>query len=146
MDITTAVKAMKSAADVYGKAKKIPEQKQILEGLAVIAVLQQEKFDLEEKIRNIAIKLRKAREQLDTRSRFELAYSVYWLKTDKDKDQPYCPSCYAVGLEMPLQADERHSKKSTWWRCPNKDCQGAFNPWDYHEPIHHSSGFEPWGG
>lgn len=100
MDISAAVKALKKAADVYGEAKKIPEQKQILEGLAVIAVLQQDKFDLQEEIRTLKTKLRELEEKFkDTNNLvFVDERQSYWILDSEGEPEegPFCMSCFDV--------------------------------------------------
>ncbi|HET7827781.1 MAG TPA: hypothetical protein VFK97_02860, partial [Candidatus Saccharimonadales bacterium] len=54
---------------------------------------------------------------------------------DKDKNQPFCPACYAMGKVIPLQkAWDGRDKTQSPWKCP--DCKNHYNPWDYKEPPH----------
>lgn len=135
MEIAATIKALKAAADVYGKAKRIPEQKQILEGLAVISVLQQDKFELEEKVRNVTKTAAELEAQLKLKDSYSLEKGVYWMKNDVEKEQPFCPVCYTKGDVIPLQKDwDGRANNQTRWHCPNKSCGAAFNPWNFKEP------------
>jgi hypothetical protein len=88
----------------------------------------------------------KLTEKLRRQRSFFAEKGVMWRKLDKEKEQPFCPVCYAKDLDIPLQPVRGwRAAKNTEWSCPNPDCQADFNPWDYEEPDrNYSSGDVSW--
>lgn len=83
------------------------------------------------------------KEKLAVAEEYVLDKSVRWKKDDAEREQPFCPVCYAKGRIIPLQKLwEGRPKTQSLWHCPNKDCDKTFNPWDHQErysdpePIH----------
>jgi hypothetical protein len=100
------------------------------------AILQQKGLNLDLKDEN-----RTLREKLAKSEDYVLDKSVHWKKEDENRDQPFCPVCFAKGREIPLQKTwEGRVKSQSLWSCPDKSCTGLFNPWDYKEPEQTSSG------
>ena len=94
------------------------------------AILQQKELNLNLREENAALK-----EKLSTVDDFNLDKSVYWQSSDTERDQPFCPACYAAGKKIPLQKTwEKRDKKQTLWHCPDKACNATYNPWDHEEP------------
>lgn len=86
--------------------------------------------DLKEYIADLREENRSLKEKLILKKRYTLENSVYWLESDKKREQPYCPACYAEGKISPMEPDHRNTRE-TVFRCPS-DKKHVSNPFDYH--------------
>lgn len=96
-----------------------------------LAALADDLMDKQTQINKLEAENTKLKEQLKRKNDFVSEKSVYWLKSDTERKQPYCPNCYANGKEMLMQPD-RQNTTQTVFRCPNPDCKHVANPYDYH--------------
>lgn len=102
------------------------------------AILQQKEINL-----NLRDENRTLKEKLAMTDEYVLEKSVYWEKEDVERDQPYCPACYATGKKIPLQRLwSKRVKTQTLWLCPDKNCNVAYNPWDHDEESNTAEAME----
>lgn len=130
-----------SLYEVAKDAVKIAQKADNIELVQKILDIQEAALDMQEKIQTkneIIEKLNKQNEELrlklETKGEYILDKSVYWRHDDKDRMQPYCPTCYAKNKIMPLQKTwDGEQKNHSRWHCPDKSCGSSFNPWDFNE-------------
>jgi hypothetical protein len=137
---------IKDAAKAAQKADNIDLYKTLLDA-------QQMALDTQEKLQNCATKISKLeavneelRKRIAAKDSYVLENHVYWKIDDENRTQPFCPTCMAKGLEIPMQPDKQNTRE-TRFRCQNSDCKNVANPWDYHpqphKPQRHRGMFSP---
>lgn len=86
--------------------------------------------DQKELVLNCREENRELKEKLTIVKDFTLDKHVYWASNDHDRTQPFCPSCMAKGLKMPMEPTYKNTKDSGF-TCPNQECGHYSDPWDW---------------
>jgi hypothetical protein len=123
-----SVDRVKAALDAKVALATAEDKDKLADAKLALADLKQLIADQKEEIQAL-------NESLRQKDEFVLTQGVYWQKSDDQKDQPFCPACYAKGKIIPLQKHwDGRNKNQTPWTCPEKSCRAMYNPWNYKEP------------
>lgn len=134
--INNALDNVKAAIEIADQLKQVKLKELLVLAKEDFVSAKEENVELREKNHNLT-------KRLSLQEELVLDKSVYWEKTDNERKQPFCPSCYAKGIKVPLQPDNQ-STQITYFRCPS--CKHAANPFDYHpERVVQSPSFQDFG-
>ena len=95
----------KDIVDLLKKGATVEAQEQIMELREAVINLQDENFELRNRIR-------KLEEELRIKGELKFSKTVYWLHEGSEKDGPFCPRCYDIDQKLARLQDYGHS-----WYC-----------------------------
>ncbi len=123
--------AAKDAVKIAQKADNIELVQKVLDVQKGALDMQEKMHEKNEEIEKLKSKIKSLKETLEHKEDYYLDKSVYWKSDDKEQLQPYCPSCFAKEIVIPMQkAWPRSSAKNSIWVCADKQCNTHSNPWD----------------
>ena len=117
--INDAYQVVKNGLEVEIRLATV-EQKDLLANAKLALV------ELKDQIADLKDKNTALNEKLKKRDTYVISKSVYWLNTDTEENQPYCPACYANDRIVPLYPYDRKSPKNDGWGCPG--CKQGYSP------------------
>lgn len=121
--LNEAYELVRKGLDVEIALASAEQKEKLVDAKLALSEVKDHIFDLKEENRLL-------KEKLLQRKKFVLENSVYWDEGDNERKQPFCSSCMAKGLEIPMEPQKRNTKDTRFW-CPNKECRHIADPWDW---------------
>jgi len=111
-----------SLTTVLEKLGKLIDKEKNAEVYGIIADLRMEIAKLQEEIVDLKRKNLDLKQRLQSEEELELRFGLYWLKSDSDRDHPFCPVCW--GKEKARIVMHIVGTKNPVWRCSS--CKNSF--------------------
>ncbi len=109
-----SLELVKKGLEAKGELKRVEDRETIVS--AKEALLDVKEAMLELRAENISLKKRQ-----DDEKDYLLDQAVYWKKADVSRSQPYCPTCKAKNLIMPMTPNQQNTNVA-YFTCPNPEC------------------------
>lgn len=140
-----------SVYDMAKDAVKIAQKADNIELVKKILDIQKEALEMQDTIRGkneeigvLRSEINKLEDIIATRDAYVLDRGVYWLVSDMEHEQPFCPTCKAKDAIVPMQkVRDGADKRQSLWSCSDNQCRTRANPWDYKRPSQIRTG-ESW--
>ena len=109
---------VKDAAKAAQKADNIELYKQLLDVQQMALDMQEKQQRQNNRIQELEDENKQLKAELEEQGNFVLDQAVYWQKDDTARRQPYCPSCMAKRLKVPMSPN-RQNTNIAYFHCPN---------------------------
>lgn len=141
-----------SVYDMAKDAVKIAQKADNIELVQKILDIQKEALEMQDTIQGkneeigiLRSEINKLEDVIATRDAYVLDRGVYWLVDDTEREQPFCPTCKAKDVIVPMQkVRDGVDKRQSLWSCSDNQCRTRANPWDYKRPSQIRTRGENW--
>jgi hypothetical protein len=108
----------KDAVKVAQKADNIELVKKLMDVQQTALEMQAKQHELNNRIEELEKANAQLRDQLEEEGSFILDQAVYWRKEDEGCQQPFCPTCKAKHLLIPMTPNKQGTNVA-YFHCPN---------------------------